>query len=88
MSEERVCNLKVEIQRVADGVIRTDVWPNWTYNEFWWTDGNAGCDCNRLLFFERAEKKEVKTSKPICGSVAFKVRLSDNDSNEVLYDEF
>lgn len=26
--------------------------------EFWWTEGNAACDCNRLMFLHRALGKE------------------------------
>ena len=79
-------NLKLEIRRNSDGVIATDIWPDWECNTYWWEDGNASCDCNRELFFLRAigEDEPIDTE---CGDDRFSVRLSDADTGLVLYDE-
>ena len=78
--------LKVEIRRNSDGVIATDVWPDWNYNTFWFEEGNGACDCNRELFFSRASK-EKEPDELECGDDRFSVRLSDSDTGEILYDE-
>jgi len=61
--------MQVVIVRVSDGVQRIDR-PGWKpcntwKDEFWWTDGNAGCDCNRRMFFARAV--EPNEPEPACG---------------------
>jgi hypothetical protein len=28
-------------------------------SEFWWTEGNAGCNCNRALFFTKAAGEQI-----------------------------
>jgi len=51
----------VVIRRALDGVERTfrmpAPWPNGP-DDFWWTEGNGACDCNRGDFFERAGGNE------------------------------
>lgn len=32
-------------------------------DEFWWSEGNFGCDCNRLLTFERAKGNDPEMGK-------------------------
>jgi len=39
--------LKLEIKRNSDGIIDTDIWKDWAYNDYWFEEGNASCDCNR-----------------------------------------
>ena len=80
-------NLKLEIRRNADGVTATDVWSDWKFSEFWWSDGNASCDCNRELFFVRAQGGNDREADIACSEGRFSVRLSDADSGQVLYDE-
>lgn len=79
-------NLKIQIKRTSDGVIATDVWRDWKYHQFWWEEGNAGCDCNRELFFLRArgENDDVETK---CGEARFSVRLEDADTGKLLYED-
>jgi hypothetical protein len=83
-------NLKVEIRRNSDGLISSQVWPQFEhYNDFWWEDGNASCDCNRELFFNRGlnlPSEELNAFK--CSDGRFSVRLIDNDTQEILYSEF
>ncbi|MCK9154574.1 MAG: hypothetical protein M0P12_00520 [Paludibacteraceae bacterium] len=80
--------LKLDIKRNSDGVIATDIWPNWTWHEFWWRFGSASCDCNRELFFLRARGEEEEPKKLECGESKYYVRCYDNETGEVLYKEF
>lgn len=46
---------KIRIRCNATREIRTHVDENYDpSNDYQWTDGNYGCDCNRGLFFARA----------------------------------
>ena len=80
-------NLKVEIKRNSDGKIATYVYSAQEWNEYWWRDGNASCDCNRELFFLSALGEEEPEDTE-CGETRFSVRCSDNDTGEILYNEF
>lgn len=64
-------HIDVTLRRVADGVVRVHVddvgfivhegedW--WECGaHYWWTEGNAACDCNRELFFARAASEEIE----------------------------
>lgn len=81
--------LKLEIRRNADGEIAIDTWGDWSFNTFWWKEGNASCDCNRQLFFDRAQGNEDQHDRQgvECSDGNYSVRLSDADTGEVLYDE-
>jgi len=79
-------NLKLEIRRNADGVVVTDLWPDWDFNVFWWKEGNASCDCNRGEFFNSAHGDSDSESE--CGEGRYSVRLSDADTGVLLYDDF
>lgn len=81
--------LRVEIRRNADGEIAVDTWPDWDFNTYWWEEGNASCDCNRQLFFDRARGKEDEHDWEgvECSYGKYLVRLSDADTGVVLYDE-
>lgn len=79
-------NLKLEIRRNDDGIVASDIWPNWDFNVFWWEEGNASCDCNRELFFLRA-RGESNDAETECGYSRYSVRLSDTDTGAVLYNE-
>ena len=80
--------LKVEIRRNSDGEQAVDVWPDWDFNVFWWEEGNASCDCNRELFFERALGRNPCWDEATCGDGGYSVRLSNADTGAILYDEF
>jgi hypothetical protein len=62
-----------------------DVWKDWYWNSWWWTDGNASCDCNRELFFYRARGIEIEETE--CGEGKYSVKISNNKTGEILYDE-
>lgn len=42
-------------------------------NEFWWTDGNFGCDCNREIAFETITGKAHHSYSGKCGDTRFDV---------------
>ncbi len=51
--------MQVVIVRNSDGERRIDV-PSWKpcytwSDEYWWTEGNMGCDCNRALCWARID---------------------------------
>jgi hypothetical protein len=55
-------------------------------NPFWWSEGNASCDCNRELFFNRAlGRPEIETA---CSSGRFLVRLENKVDGTPYYSEF
>jgi hypothetical protein len=80
-------NLRVEIRRNSDGALAVDTWPDWDFNEYWWSDGNASCDCNRELFFQHA-RGEPESDEPDCGDGGYSVRLSDADTGAILYADY
>lgn len=44
------------------------------WSEYWWTDGNMGCDCNLEMEFARAGGEEVDMNKEIpCSEGRFTV---------------
>lgn len=80
-------NLRIQVKRVSDGALSDQTWKDWDYNTYWWEEGNAACDCNRLMFFHRGRGEPEPEDTP-CGSNAFLVKLTDADTGQVLYDEF
>lgn len=53
---------------------------------WWWSDGNASCDCSRAMFFaEAAGEPDPDVS---CGSGRYAVRITNPKTGEVIYDEF
>jgi hypothetical protein len=57
-------------------------------NPFWWKrrEGNAGCDCNRAIFFHRIGGVELGDEEGPCGDDAYDVQLEGPDG--IFYDEF
>ena len=41
--------------------------------EWYWTEGNYGCDCNRWLFFERAADGDPDIDDAECGEGRFEI---------------
>lgn len=81
--------LRIHIRQNKDGVIHTDYWSDWRHDRYlwWWTDGNAACDCNRELFFYRAIGEDV--SHPTrCTRGRYSICILDDDTDELLYEEF
>lgn len=53
--------MKIAITKVEMG--ETRVYDDPTFSEFWWEEGNGGCDCNRELCFEYAGSPEEDESQ-------------------------
>ena len=79
-------NLLVQIRRNEDGAVAEDLWPDWSYNRFWWEEGSGSCDCNRRAFFHSARSEDFPDDIP-CSEGKFSVRLTDFDTKTVIYDE-
>lgn len=74
------------IRRVSDGVqadcpMKSD-WDD--LSEFWWSEGNFACDCNRGDCFHRALTSEDTDEE--CGDDRYQVRITLPDGT-VPYDE-
>jgi hypothetical protein len=81
-------NLKLEIRNNKTGETREDVLHRVVWNQFDWEEGNHSCDCNRsILFIEALHLNGVSKPDP-CGHGGYAVRCTDNDTGEVLYNEF
>lgn len=57
--------------------------------EYWWTDGNFGCDCNRHLTFIRIQGKELADNEEApCGEVRYSALYVEfEDGSKVEIDE-
>lgn len=58
------------------------------FNQWHWTEGNFGCDCNRGLFFYRAMGLEEPENEHACGHIRYSIHISDDDTGEILYREY
>jgi len=56
-------------------------------NDFIWSEGNYACDCNRLLFFLRANDEE-EPKEMVCGDSRFTIRLLNAKDRKPYYNEF
>jgi hypothetical protein len=54
---------------------------------FNWEENNYKCDCNRHLFFHRANGHEAEDDAP-CGESMYAVNLANAKTGEVYYREF
>jgi len=79
----------VSIQKTSTGEVREYIerdhdWSD--LDEYMWTDGNYGCDCNRALFFARAaDEDETEAWEQPCGDdLAYKMlRVVGGDGAEL-----
>lgn len=68
--------VEVVLQRVSDGEQRTIVDEDCgsvEATEYYWTEGNASCDCNRHLEFERAGGVEPDDHMECGDEVAYRL---------------
>ena len=65
----------------------TQIWKQHGYiDPYMWAEGNYGCDCNRQLFFERANGAIPEWDDFSCGNERYKVNLEVD--KEIVYREF
>lgn len=58
------------------------------FSDFIWEDGNFKCDCNRYLFFERANGKECIEEEIECSDGKYSVNIYNPKNKELIYREF
>lgn len=80
-------DVEVAIRRIADGEVRVARMREVRDTlEFGWSDGNYGCDCNRALFFARANGEDEPDIE--CGETAYAVDwIKDAETGEIVYSE-
>lgn len=78
----------VHIRHLPTNVERLMPWPDDTWegesSEFIWVDGNYACDCNRGLFFARANNEPDPDRN--CGMSEYAIWI-EGDDGSVLYEE-
>jgi hypothetical protein len=47
------------------------------HSEWWWTEGNMGCDCNRELFWRRSNEEHPDLEDVKCGDDRFSVLYAE-----------
>lgn len=55
--------------------------------DYMYSEGNYSCDCNRHLFFHRANDVEPEDDRP-CGDEAYSLNLENPKTGEIFYREF
>lgn len=64
----------VVIRRNVDGKVRKHHEDSSWTSDFMWTEGNYACDCNRRLFFDRADGVTyVPIDNVACGDGAYTI---------------
>lgn len=65
--------------------------PDWDHlsgvSYFMWKDGNWSCDCNRHLFWLRAQNLEESKDHISCGDSRFLARATRLDTGVIVFDE-
>jgi hypothetical protein len=73
---------KVRLKNNETGEIRTTKCYDFDYSEYWWTDGNFGCDCNREWGFLRAGDEPLTEDTP-CGEVKYTAICAVTDEGQL-----
>ena len=63
-----------------------DGWKRPEWSEFWWSDGNGSCDCNRHCDFLRGLGEEDEWVD--CSDGYYEIRIVVPKTGEVVYDEW
>ncbi len=85
-------NYDVVLRRNADGIERTyHMDSEWDHSgDFWWSEGNGACDCNRAMIFDRLggmDEDQIMDTDYSCGSERYTVVryiFPDGTSEEVI----
>lgn len=88
--------LKIEIRRNEDNIIATGDSDDYArfhlddeneFDYFWWEDGNGSCDCvRRMMFHDFLDTKMIEENN--CSDGLFSIRITNQETYEVLIDEF
>ena len=82
--------ITVHIRKNETGEVRTyadtGMLDGGEFNDFIWAEGNFACDCNRELFFLRANDEPEPDTE--CGDERYSVNIENPATNEVIYREF
>ncbi len=82
--------ITIYIRRNSDGVVRVYTEDgDWQESyDYLWGEGNYCCDCNRSLFFRRADpaQQDDKNESDECGDDKYSIRIEDKDG-KVLYED-
>lgn len=85
--------IMVEIYDTKTGVVqlRKDVgyWNEEGFVDYIWSEGNYSCDCNRKLFFERAQGNEPDDTNTPCSfdKNRYEIIVRDLEGN-ILYSDY
>ena len=72
--ESEHVKMLIEITEVASGETVTVEWVGPEDGaEFWWEDGNGGCDCNRWICFQRARGLDPWNGDAFCSEGRYTV---------------
>lgn len=76
---------KIAIMNNSTGEIRVcKIKKNWSDDEeFWWTEGNGSCDCNREIRFRISGNEKIIISVK-CGDSAFSILYVKDRANEMI----
>lgn len=92
MAKSKIIGYSALIKEVSTGAIAPSArYPYEWVSDFWWSEGNFSCDCNRAMEFDRAcGKPEDQVRDFPCGlnsPRSFLVHITADDGT-VLYSEF
>src|SRR5262249_52515600 len=65
----------IYIRRNSDGIIRESKWQDGSC--YWWTEGNASCDCNRALAFDEGILDDEGVLDLPCGEDGYSLVNAD-----------
>jgi hypothetical protein len=63
-------NVKITFKKTGESVVVSSI-----FGEYWWTEGNGSCDCNRRIDFFRAKGLELRTGCGPCSEGLFAVEF-------------
>jgi hypothetical protein len=82
-----VSEVVIRVRHVPSGEVRTHSWTEREQSlcDFIWTEGNYACDCNRGLFFLRAENPDLGPDCAIaCGRGLYALDSVDVDGIRII----
>lgn len=56
-------------------------------NDYMWAEGNYSCDCNRALFWHRAQGIDISPDAVACSNDRYFAKATRLDTGEIVFDE-